>query len=496
MFRYFDSIRSKITFGYYVIITAIVALLVIALFEIRYVAKEVMFREDVSEFFDTVLEVRRFEKNFFLYGKTSDFNEMMLYTDRAINLLNNNVVQLQNLISTERIQHLLEALMYYKQLQQRYISQLQSHAPESTIDDIERRIRQVGKEIHDTVKEISQNESTYLNRALTSTRDILILSIAFLFITAVALGQVLSKMIVKPLKLLEDSLQAIADGSFNQIYINSKDREIVSLTTAINKMLKELEVRQRHLIHSEKLASLGTLISGIAHEINNPLSNISTSAEILKEEFDEADREYLLELISQIEQQSDRARNIVRSLLDYSRDSSFKKEHVKLLEMVEETLRFIKSHVPTSISIKIEIPEEITIFVDKQRMQQVFLNLIKNACEAIESEGLITIKAYKHSAQQKAEDLSDMNNFLRYRGKCTLQEDTIDIEIADTGIGIAPEIIPKIFDPFFTTKDVGKGSGLGLYIVYEIIEEHDGCIAVSSEPSKGTRFLIRLPVKI
>ena len=86
-------------------------------------------------------------------------------------------------------------------------------------------------------------------------------------------------------------------------------------------------------------------------------------------------------------------------------------------------------------------------------------------------------------------------NYLKYRGKCTLDQDTVDIEIQDSGTGIPLDIVSKIFDPFFTTKDVGKGSGLGLFIVHEIIEEHDGCIAVDSEPGKGTTFLIRLPLK-
>jgi signal transduction histidine kinase len=110
-------------------------------------------------------------------------------------------------------------------------------------------------------------------------------------------------------------------------------------------------------------------------------------------------------------------------------------------------------------------------------------------------EGTITIRAQRHRAIDKAEDENSIYNYLRYHGKCTLEDDTVDIEIRDTGVGIPPDVLPKVFDPFFTTKDVGKGSGLGLYIVHEIIEEHDGCIAVDSEPGKGTTFLIRLPVK-
>ena len=103
------------------------------------------------------------------------------------------------------------------------------------------------------------------------------------------------------------------------------------------------------------------------------------------------------------------------------------------------------------------------------------------------------VTAQRHSALDKAEDDTGIYNYLKYRGKCTLEEDTIDIQVRDTGPGIPADALSKIFDPFFTTKDVGKGSGLGLYIVHEIIEEHDGCIAVDSEPGTGTEFLIRLP---
>jgi signal transduction histidine kinase len=314
-------------------------------------------------------------------------------------------------------------------------------------------------------------------------------------------------MVVKPLKSLEESMGVIAEGKFERIAINSKDREIVSLTRAFNKMLKELELHERHLIQSEKLASLGTLLSGVAHELNNPLSNISSSNQILMEEFQEAlerksprpwpaDPNFTKELMAQINEQTDRARNIVRSLLDFSRDREFKKEQLSLRKLCEETIQFVKGQMPANIGIVISVPEDISIFADKQRLQQALLNLIKNAVDAIApGEGAITIKAEKRRAMDDIEDERiGIYNYLKYRGKCTLDQDTVDIEIRDTGPGIPVDIIPRIFDPFFTTKDVGKGSGLGLFIVHEIIEEHDGCIAVDSGPDKGTAFLIRLPI--
>jgi signal transduction histidine kinase len=141
--------------------------------------------------------------------------------------------------------------------------------------------------------------------------------------------------------------------------------------------------------------------------------------------------------------------------------------------LFEETIRFIKGQVPATVAIAVNVPEDLEIVADKQRIQQAFLNLLKNAAESIAEEGTVTVSARKHPAIDKAGDETSIVNYLRYHGKCTLEDDTVDIEIRDTGIGIPPEIIQKVFDPFFTTKDVGKGSGLGLFIVHEIIEEHD-----------------------
>jgi signal transduction histidine kinase len=215
------------------------------------------------------------------------------------------------------------------------------------------------------------------------------------------------------------------------------------------------------------------------------------------EEIDEGKKDYQKELISQINEQTDRARNIVRSLLDFSRDREFKKEPLPLKKLIEETIQFIKGQVPTKIVITLSIPDDIVIVADKQRLQQAFLNLIKNAVEAIPAEeGAVTIKATRcRSLAGIQAERAPVYHFVDYRGSCALDEDAVDIEIRDTGFGIPPDVLPKIFDPFFTTKDVGKGSGLGLFIVHEIITQHDGSIAVDSEPGKGTTFLVRLPVR-
>ena len=501
MIKYRQSIRQKIRVGYYAVVVIIIALSVFTFLELNYLEKKIMFGEAISEFFDTALEIRRFEKNYFLYEKRSDFEENVRYVIRAGELLQANNAGFVTLLSIDLVNALRADLQRYQGLMEQYEKLIRRQQRQPADDDsvskirLEGSIRKTGKDIVTVGEEMSKTERRTLQQLLANSRRVIIISIAALIALVIVIGQVLERIIVKPLKLMERSMEMIAEGNFTNVPISSKDREVLSLTRALNKMLRELELRQRHLIQSEKLASLGTLLSGVAHELNNPLSNISSSGQILSEEIESADPSFKKDLVEQINEQTDRARNIVRSLLEFSRDKDFKKQDLPLRRLIEETIRFIKGQIPAKVAIRLEVPEDITIVADKQRIQQAFLNLIKNAAEAIMEEGSVTILARKHRAIDKAEDEGSIYNYLKYHGKCTLEDDTVDIEIRDTGTGIPQDLLPKVFDPFFTTKDVGQGSGLGLFIVHEIIEEHDGCIAVDSETGKGTVFLIRLPLK-
>jgi two-component system NtrC family sensor kinase len=507
-----QSIRRKIRLGYYAIVVIIGCLSAFTFFLLHHLEKKVMVGEVISEFFDATLEVRRFEKNYFLYEQRSDYEESLRYAARAAELLEANSAGFSALSTVDHVPVLRENFSLYRDLMERYELLIRRRLHEPAESDralkmrLEGDIRKTGKDIVTVAEEISKTERRTLQSLLTASRRFLIISISVLIALVIAIGQLLERVVVKPLKLMERNMEVIAEGTFENIPIASKDREVLSLTRAFNKMLRELELRQRHLVQSEKLASLGTLLSGVAHELNNPLSNISSSSQILGEELRDARQrptagprplnlDFAAELAGQINDQTDRARNIVRSLLEFSRDKDFKKQPLQLRQLFEETIRFIKGQVPATVAIRVDVPDELVLVADKQRIQQVFLNLLKNAAEAIPAEGTIAITARQHRAVDKLEDGGSIYNYLRYHGKCTLEDDTVDIEISDTGTGIPADVLPKVFDPFFTTKDVGKGSGLGLFIVHDIIEEHGGCIAVDSDPGKGTTFLIRLPLK-
>jgi two-component system NtrC family sensor kinase len=491
------SIRRKITFGYYGIVAVIAGLSIFTFMELRYVETKIIFGNIITEFFDTTLEIRRFEKNYFLYRKEGDYRENADYVMKAQRLIDNNILNFSRVTAAKQVAQLRDDLRKYRALMKRLTRRGDDGGQWNTLEAmaLEGEIRRTGKDIVGVAESISRTERQELQKTLSDSRNMLIFSIILLSVLVIALGQILSRIIVKPLKLLEKNMQAIAEGKFEPISIDSKDREIASLSGAFTKMLKELELRQRHLVQSEKLASLGTLLSGVAHELNNPLSNISSSCQILVEEVEDADLAYKKELLAQIDEQTDRARNIVRSLLEFSREKEFKKEPLHLRKLIEETIRFVRGEVPTAVEVVVDVPEEIVIFADKQRIQQVLLNLVKNAAEAIDDEGNVFIKARQSAIGTRRDDNARIYDSLKYVGKCAVLESAVDITIRDTGSGIPGELLPKVFDPFFTTKDVGKGSGLGLFVVHEIVEEHGGCIAVDSATGKGTTFLIRLPLQ-
>jgi signal transduction histidine kinase len=300
--------------------TLIVGLSLYAFVELSLIKEKVLTRERVSDFFDAALEIRRFEKNYFLYHQSVDYQENVHYSALALDRLDQNAADFADLLPPSRLEALHAELKNYASLMATYAKGGRKN------ELLAQNIRKSGKEIVTTAEEIARAERLQLQSSLDRHRSNLVISIIALTLLIVAIGRLLSSMIVRPLKETEESMEAVAAGKLNKIDIAASDREIASLTAAFNHVLQELELRQKHLLRSEKLASLGTRLSGVAHELNNPLSNISTSCQILTEEIGEAGLQQKKELLGQIDEQTIRARNIVRSLLDFAGDREFKKK--------------------------------------------------------------------------------------------------------------------------------------------------------------------------
>jgi len=234
-----------------------------------------------------------------------------------------------------------------------------------------------------------------------------------------------------------------------------------------------LKKRSEQLLQARKLASLGILTAGVAHELNNPLNNISTSIQILLEELEEDNIKNKRNMLLEAEKQVERARDIVKALLEFSREKSLSFKQVQFRNLVEKTVNLLKRELPSEITVDMKIPEDIEANLDPKRIQQVIINLILNSIQAMTEEGVLTIKAWE-----------GMENDAKM----------LYFQVQDTGHGISNQDINKIFDPFFTTRDVGKGSGLGLSISHSVIEQHGGRIDVESFPGEKTKITVILPL--
>jgi two-component system, NtrC family, sensor kinase len=475
-----QSLRRKITVGYSIIAILVVALSLFSFFELRLMEQKIAAGGRIGEFFDTALEIRRFEKNYFLYRQNTDLAENGVYVERGLGLLRNHAELFESLGGKSRIEQLENDL-------ERYGSLMTAYGQGTAAEPAAAAIRRLGKEIITFAEELAGTERTSLQAMLDRHRRLLIAAVIFVSLLVIVIGQLMSQRVGGPLKEMEESMEAVAAGRLTLLDMKAEDREIASLTQAFNHVMRELEVRQGQLVRSEKLAALGTMLSGVAHELNNPLSNIGTSTQILAEEVGSGETAYLKELIEQIDAETWRARHIVRSLLDYARDRKFKREPIPLAALVDETLRLMRGRIAGHAIVSVAIPLDVIVPGDRQRLQQVLINLLGNALAALGDQGTIDIEA-----RLTAENCACGKLVF---GQCPGQESSVEITVRDNGTGIPAEILPRIFDPFFTTKEVGQGVGLGLFIVFEIIEEHGGCIAVDSEIGRGTTFRIRLPLE-
>jgi signal transduction histidine kinase len=473
------SLQGKIILVYLALAALAFGLSLLALLELNLIASKVRAGSKVAEFFDTTLELRRFEKNHFLYGQPQDLRENARYVEHAHGLLRRDRETFSSLIGAAPVQALADDLLRYGRLMAR-------HAGRPDDEALAAEVRTLGKRIVTAGEALAARERQKLHDALSAHQRNLLISVAGVVGLLALAGISLARWVTRPLHAMEASMEAVAQGQLRRLTLDVRERELASLTQAFNHVLDELERRQHTLVQAEKLASLGTLLSGVAHELNNPLSNISSTAQILNEDGD-MPADLRRELLTDIDQETGRAAKIVRSLLDYARDRDFQRQPVNLLELVDETLRFLKNQRGPGIEIRLAIPADLTLAADRPRLQQALLNLLKNAFEAMGEYGELTVKASLGKTGRTQDDLPVM------AGSCRPGTPVVDLVIADSGPGIPAGILPRIFDPFYTTKPVGHGSGLGLFIVHEIVDEHGGCIGADNLPDGGARFHIRLP---
>ncbi len=338
-----------------------------------------------------------------------------------------------------------------------------------------------------------------------------------------------ARMVMRPLNELVQATQMMnLRGEATEISVNS-DNEVGLLADSFNEMVKsvkqartdlekkikeieaaysELKETQSRLVHSAKMASLGQLVAGVAHELNNPIGFIFSNMNHLREYsqkllqlVDEAEKhpekmaelkakidyDYLVQdmpkLINSCEEGARRTRDIVLGLRNFSRLEEAKLKNVDLKESIEATLKLLSGEIKGRIEVHTDFAELPEVMCYASQINQVFMNILSNAAQAIEGKGEIWIKI-----AVKTPSKSSIQNERVNKNKL------VEISIRDSGKGIQADTVEKIFDPFFTTKTIGQGTGLGLSISYGIVKKHDGDILVTSQLGKGTEFKIILPV--
>ena len=462
------NIRQKIIFGIAIFAICFGCVGLLSYSNTIQLEREVLVVELADDLSNLILEIRRSEKNFFLYHDKTIFTDGVKDIDQADALLLSLTPEFRQPVVKSYGISLERDLKRYRALLNDILV-ADATDPVSTTLDRPGLLREIGQGLVEYSQAISRFERANIltiNNKLRTTLALSIIAIAGVIITLVAF---VSSSILRPLRRVQTATRNIIMGTFVPLPVKNAHDEVQQVFVALNSMVEQLAERQTQLVQAQKLSSIGTLTSGIAHQLNNPLNNISTSCQILMES-DQPRDELATRMMHNIEQETLRARDIVKGLLEFSREREYSPAPFPLENMVRDSIRLVSSHVPSTISLTTDIPDDIMIQIDRQRMQEAFINLIINAVQAIEpQEGSISITG-------------------------ALESENALITVRDNGAGMSQRVLERIFDPFFSTKEVGQGTGLGLYIVYGIIKKHKGSIRAESAPGKGTTFFIRLPL--
>jgi len=440
----------------------------IVYFEINHINQATMSLERFEDLYNSVLEIRRYEKNFLLYKNRDNLNETISYFKHARQLYAGISSDPETIRSEEVLYKLGAVFQDYRDVLEKEQETDPAIMPTEAAQE---QIRSVGKQMVD-LAEVLLAESR--NKVAISARNGMRwpLTTTGLILVLFVMGAILvNRKVVKPLVGLERATEKIGRGDFGPIrHATRIESEVDRLVIAFNRMVEELEARQEQIIHSRKIASLGTLVSGVAHELNNPINNIILTIDSMV-----GGRKITVErrdtLLQDILDQAIRASGIVKNLLDFSRSEASTVQDIELPQLLQDTINIAGNQIALS---KIKVHQHIApglakVRGNRQELQQVLLNLIINSVQAMPAGGdlIITVDQEK--------------------------DKRVNITVQDTGAGIPEEHLPHIFDPFFTTKEVGQGTGLGLSVSYGIIHKHGGRISVDNCKGKGCKFTVVIP---
>jgi len=437
----------------------------VALYNLSELYTKFRFTAIADELNASFLEMRLAEKNYFLYGDEAALGEISNRINQTTTSLHELKVDIIRAVGPASYAGLEQLLDNYS----RMIAALNQDGRRD--QNARKRLREVGQNLKNFSESITSLERTNVGNIITRSKKILFYSFWAVVIFAIFFSQQIVRNIGGSLRQIVILTRAISRGDYQHIDQSPSSDEMGAVVTAINTMAKELKNREKEIIQSKRLASIGVLVAGVAHELNNPLNNISMIAQTYEDVYDRLNREDRINFMNQIEEQTERLRLIIKNLLDFSRPKEPHLAQAEPNEVIQKTLDLVRNMLDVSgIRTKLELAEVLPDFyIDEHQILQVLVNITTNAIQAMGKGGQLTFRS-------------------RYLEK----KDDVEFEIRDNGKGIPPEFLDHIFDPFFTTKEEG-GTGLGLWVSYGIVKQHHGNIRVESSVDGGTAFFITFP---
>jgi two-component system, NtrC family, sensor kinase len=462
------TIRGKIITVFAIFLTCVGALTIFDWWSIVTIQQKVTVSEFFEDMFNNILEARRYEKNFLFYHDRRSLDENLVYINKAIEISTNINKDIERVAGKEYHRFQLD-LNDYKSMIEAFVSQQDSIVTEKQDESI----RLKGKAIGDFAEKLLSLKRERIHLALAGILGLPFVFLAIFVVLSMLIAQLLFNRILNPLALIRRTIDRVALGDLSPIdYEENARDEISMLIYAFNRMAGELESKQEQLVQSRKIAAIGTFTAGIAHELNNPINNICLTAESILEDYDTLSKSEGRELVSDVLSQAERAGEIIKNLLDFSRNELPSFTDLDINEVIQKSLKLVKNQtmlagIQISTSFFQDLPN---IRGNFRNLEQVFLNLLINAIQAMSGGGSITIRTSRESVKY------------------------LKILIQDTGTGIKPEYLEHIFEPFYTTKAVGRGTGLGLSVTYALVKRHGGYIEVQSQVNAGTTFSVYLPI--
>lgn len=521
------SLKKKIALSF-IISAAIIA--VLAVFEYANfleIRKDIRYLETTDTIRSKSLQLRRHEKNYFLYGLEKAPDESALIykylgeldsivvshfsKDRSDRLssLKDRISEYRRHFSaidetakqvsggfgglttpSEHGRHLLEyikATFMDKPLQTaKLLRNIYGMKPDNRIitnlielDAETQGLRKIGEDVLNLSKELDISARANVERVINLSQTAILIFFPLFLLVGIGMLFFISGNVVKRLRLLMDVAEKTGKGSFPHITALSRwgrNDEVGLLVQKFNTMEdnlsqreQELEKKKEELLRAKKLAAIGTLAAGVAHELNNPLNNIAISAQMLKRETGAGCPESVHEIVNDIVGQTARVKKIVGDLLEFARGRQPILQRIELNELILGTYKLVSTASNTENITFIMNRESDTIHLnaDPEQIERVFINLFSNSVDAMDGSGELTVNT-------------------------EIIDDNAVVKLTDRGKGMSRNMLEKIFEPFYSTKD--KGTGLGLAIVFNIIKKHNGTITVDSEEGKGTCFTITLPL--